>query len=655
MKLLFDQSIIVYESESLNKSSSYYLNLFNIDLNDLIENNFLYNVNIYLQDNKKVSIKIYIHEDILYNIVLNNSIIPCYNSLINILNIYKLKINIDSIKQLNNNDLTTWICGLDNKIHNHNNNYSYYNNIIKLSEKLFYNKSSNSFFTNNPLKNFKSFNGGCIIDTLGFKNKQELYTIIKKPSYQTNNVILKKYYNGFKINRFITSDKILLICPLKMQKNMKQKIKNVRSIILTNKNYNKLTLNDIKNTKVVICSYNFLNSLIPNEYNTKEEINNNLYSKINNFFNKPYKINPFIMYWESLIIFNYDHLFKSNNQITNRIYKLLQIIESITQWIFINNKPNEKEIEYIVMQLFKTDNTNFISNKLLKNILVNKNYNKIINKTHISEPIEFTMKEQIILNSNGFKSELEKNYPLLFGDIIIDFNFFTSIENINKHIMNKIHNKIIKYDKLLLKFENGETINYELSVLKKKINKIQSQSKYFDQLFNKKFECCPICITNVNNNSLAITKCGHVFCYYCILQSIIISKFNYINCPKCREKLKLNKIYAINNEEDNLSQHGIKIKTLINKLIKSDDKILVLSKWGVILKYLKELLKSNSIPSNKYLLLSYKQLDKLEKRYNCCIMLDSPPEKYKKDKIDYYCDSIIKYTLVGIDNNIVEL
>lgn len=663
MKLIFDHSIVARQSEPINKACSNYLELLNINLDNLSKNEYLYHVNLYLNDDKKIAIKISIYEDRLYNMVSNNKWIPCYNSLINMLNMYKVKVNIDCIEELNNNNLTTWICCLDNKIHNHNSNYSYYNNnIIELSDKLFYNKSSNHLLINAPLKRFKSYNGGCIVDTLGIKRKKELYTIIKRASHQTNGTILKKNHNGFRMNRFITSDKTLLICPPKMQKLLKQKIKYIKSIILTNKNYNKLTLNDIENVRVVICSYNFLNSLVPTEHKTEEEINNNLYAQIYTLFNKPPKINPFIVYWERVIMFNYDHLFKSNDPMTNRIHILLRIVESITQWIFINNEPNKDEIEYIVKQLFRTEDVQCITNKLLKNILVKKIYNEVTSKTYISEPLELTIKEQIILNSNtlsdagGFKNKLEKNYPLLFGDVVVDFRFFTSIKNINKYIINRIQNKTIKYEKLLSKFEKGESIEYEFSVLKRKIIKMQSKLKYFNQLFNnKEMECCPICITDIKSDSLAITKCGHIFCYYCILQSIMLSDFNYINCPKCREKLRLEKIYAINNEDNELSQYGIKIGTLINTLVESDHKIVVLSKWGVILKYLKELLKSSSIPVNKYLLLSYNQLDKLEKRYKSCIMLDSPPKKYKRDKINYHCDSIIKYTLIGVDNDVVEL
>jgi hypothetical protein len=663
MKLIFDHSIVTSGLKPINMCSSNYLHVLHINLDNLIKNKQLYDVQLYLNDEKKIVIKISVFEDVLYNMILNSSWIPCYNSLINILNMYQSEIDIDTVEQLNDCDLKSWICCLDNKIHNHNSNYSYYNNnIIELSDKLFYNKSSGRLLTTPPLKKFKSYNGGAIIDTLGIKNKKELYTIIKRPSHQTNGTILKKIYNSFKINRFITSNKTLLICPPKMQKQLKQKIKYVKSIILTNKNYNKITLNDIDNIKVIICSYNFLNSLIPSEYKTEEEINNNLYAQIYTLFNKPPKVNPFIVYWEQVIMYNYDHLFKSNDRTTNRIHILLKIIESITQWIFLNNQPNKDETEYIIKQLFRSNNIQCITNKLIKNILVKKSYNVIINKTIISKPLELTTKEQIILNSDtlsnagGFKNELEKSYPLLFGDVVVDFKFFNNIKEIQSHIMNNMQKKVIKYEKLISKLESGEIIQFSNSTLKKKISKINSQIRYFTQLFSKKeLDSCPICITDVKESSLAITKCGHIFCYYCVLQSIMLSDYNYINCPQCREKLRLEKIYAINIEKDELSQYGIKIGTLIDEISKSDHKIVVLSKWGVILKYLKELLKASNIKPNKYLLLGYQQLDKLEKRYKSCIMLDTPPNKYKRDKINYHCDSVVKYTLIGVDNNVDEL
>lgn len=663
MKLIFDQSIVTRGSKPINICSSDYLQLLHINLDNLIKNKELYDIKLYLNDQKKIVIKIYIFEEVLYNMVNNNIWIPCYNSLINILNMYQSEIDIDTVEQLNDYDLKNWICCLDNKINNHNNNYSYYNNnIIKLSDKLFYNKFYSRLLTNPPLKQFKRYNGGAIIDTLGIKSKKELYTIIKRPPHQTNGNILKKIYNDFKINRFITSNKTLLICPPKMQKQLKQKIKYVKSIILTNKNYNKITLNNIDNIKVIICSYNFLNSLIPSEYKTEQEINNNLYAQIYNLFNKLPKVNPFTVYWERVILYKYDHLFKSNDRMTNRIHILLRIVESITQWIFLSNQPNKDEIEYIIKQLFRTDNTQYITNELIKNILVKKSYNHFINKSIISKPLELTTKEQIILssdtlsNTRGFKNELEKNYPLLFGDVVVDFKFFNNIKEIENHIMDNMQKKITKYEILMSKLERGETIRFSSSTLKIKNNKIYSQLRYFTQLFSKKkLESCPICITDVKHNSLVITKCGHLFCYYCILQSIMLSNFNYINCPKCREKLQLEKIYAINIEKDELSQFGIKIGTLIDEIRKSDHKIVVLSKWGIILKYLKELLKTSNIKSNKYLLLSYQQLDYLEKKYKRCIMLDAPPNKYKKDKIDYHCDSIIKYTIIGVDKDVVEL
>lgn len=697
MKLIFNRSVLTDHSKSIIDYSADYLNMFSIDLDNLIKNEYLYRVKTYL-NNDIVDIEIYVDQDRLYNIIINNNWIPCYNSLISILNIYRSEISkFDlSYRQLNSDGLSNWICCLDNKINNHICDYRYYDeNVIEISDKLYYNKSSGNFLTNPPLKHLKSYNGGCIIDTLGIKNKKELYTIIKRPTQQTNGTVLKKIYNGFKMNRFITSDKTLLICPPKMQKSLKQKIKYSKSIILTTKNYNKLTLNDINNVKVVICSYNFLNSLIPSRNKTEIEINNNIYAQIYTLFNKPPKINPFIIYWDKVILFNYDHLFKPNNCLTNRIHILLKIIESVTQWIFLNNEPEGDDVASIIKQLFRSENIPCINSELIDNLFVQKQYNGLVNKNIISDQLELTMKEQIILNSNafsnseGFKSNLEKNYPLLFGDVVVDFKFFDSVKDIEKHIMTKMKNKIIKYDKLISKLERGESIEYNYSVLKRKISEVNSKIKYFNQLFlsnktcceegrdgsgeggsgeggkgdrvfGKEVDCCPICYTDIDNNSIAITKCGHVFCYYCILQSIILSNFNYIKCPKCREKLRLEKIYAINKEDDLLSEHGIKIGKLVNTLKKSDHKIVVLSKWGTILKYLKDVFNTNLITTNKYLLLSYNQLDRIEKRYKTCIMLDPPPVKYKKEKINYHCDSIIKYTLIGSgaeteDNNVIEL
>ncbi|CAH2102509.1 unnamed protein product [Euphydryas editha] len=45
---------------------------------------------------------------------------------------------------------------------------------------------------------------------------------------------------------------------------------------------------------------------------------------------------------------------------------------------------------------------------------------------------------------------------------------------------------------------------------------------------------CPICLEELGKNPLASTKCGHVFCLFCLEQSMALEK----RCPTCRKVLR---------------------------------------------------------------------------------------------------------------------
>jgi hypothetical protein len=49
-------------------------------------------------------------------------------------------------------------------------------------------------------------------------------------------------------------------------------------------------------------------------------------------------------------------------------------------------------------------------------------------------------------------------------------------------------------------------------------------------------EICSICLDNINNNNISITKCNHKFHLTCLFTSLNISN----KCPLCREVVVIN-------------------------------------------------------------------------------------------------------------------
>lgn len=669
MKEIFNHKILTKRNSPVVSYCSDYLEMLNISLSELFRHESLYYVDLFIDTDEKTVIKIMVNIDQLEKLVTERRDIPAFSSLISLLNMYSDTVGDKEVKKLDIDQLKVWINSVENNCINHQNRYNYLDpSILKLSCNLYYNKNSQLLINNTPMRQLKSYNGGCIIDPLNIKSKKELYTMFKRPKYQTNGTILKKICNGYKINRFITSNMSLLISPPKMQKHIKERLNGVRSMILTAKNYERLTLNDLSNIDLIICSYTFIDSLIPRNLGSKMDIENYLDSSINSIFNNLPKINPFLLYWERVVFWRFDYIFKMDNRSKMRYFTMSKMIESLVQWVFINNKPDDDQTRWIVQQLFRND-INVYDQEGIDLLFVEKEYQDIKSKKIVEKTFEYSAKEQFILQSSLLNSRnmLEANFPLLFAHIEPNFSSFRSIEEIKGFVNSKIYNKVHKYTAIVDKIESGIPSTVDVTTVKNKIKKVQGKLKYFDNLFTDlgsgEVERCPICISDIDHNCLAITKCGHLFCYYCMLQSVSFAlaedDCDSIKCPKCRENLYFHQIYAINNEDDNISEHGTKIGTLLDQMKGKKERILVLSKWGAILKYIKDQMSDDDHIDNSHItLLCYKQLDQLNRKHSNCIMLDQPPSSYKKEKIDYYCDSVSQYKLDDlseetINNNIV--
>ncbi len=58
-------------------------------------------------------------------------------------------------------------------------------------------------------------------------------------------------------------------------------------------------------------------------------------------------------------------------------------------------------------------------------------------------------------------------------------------------------------------------------------------------------EICGICLDEISEDDVGVTKCGHIFCYECLK----ISTAKYHNCPYCKGKLNDNDIFVLSYEK----------------------------------------------------------------------------------------------------------
>lgn len=119
-------------------------------------------------------------------------------------------------------------------------------------------------------------------------------------------------------------------------------------------------------------------------------------------------------------------------------------------------------------------------------------------------------------------------------------------------------------------------------------------------------EICGVCLGEIPENDIGVTKCGHMFCYQCLKNTVKIRH----NCSICKTKLKDNDIYLlsyqrkkkntdINKEdqkkEDLINEIGTKLANLIFWLRENGKHTIIFSQWDDLLRKVGRILKENGI------------------------------------------------------------
>lgn len=124
---------------------------------------------------------------------------------------------------------------------------------------------------------------------------------------------------------------------------------------------------------------------------------------------------------------------------------------------------------------------------------------------------------------------------------------------------------------------------------------------------------CPICLDDIDKESIVITKCGHKFCWDCIYETHKVQS-NYqkscqIKCPTCNSVMENSELYLLKDQRssvdtitdlDNLIQNtkSTKIGNIIYFLkthLKQGDKVILFSQWDEMLKKIGTMLTDQKI------------------------------------------------------------
>ena len=264
-----------------------------------------------------------------------------------------------------------------------------------------------------------------------------------------------------------------------------------------------------------------------------------------------------------------------------------------------------------------------------RNTKDNIEYDKnIINE--FTNLLEFTSQERSIYD--GYVSGAKGNYINFLIKLCChpELNEDTREMIKNCKTFDEIHNCLLNYNKSQIETEERRIKNIELDIksyeneieesydesyeeaIKLKINllkrKLTTSKKNYESIsrtYNylktrlenlQTSEACPICLEEIAYSNLAITKCGHKFCWDCLYQTHKSkeSSSTIIKCPSCNTLMSNKEIYLLKENEPTPSNaEGNELSSII-QTVKS-------TKIGNIIHFLKQILYDNN---NKVILFS---------------------------------------------------
>lgn len=147
----------------------------------------------------------------------------------------------------------------------------------------------------------------------------------------------------------------------------------------------------------------------------------------------------------------------------------------------------------------------------------------------------------------------------------------------------------------------------EITLKTKYIESLQSVINYLDNVVNNisEDETCPICLDNIDE--VTITKCGHLFCWDCINESMTmkLNRDEILKCPTCNQQIRQDDIFKVDKHTEGVGcvefiegtpaydinkyindTKSTKIGNIVYYLLhelKENDKCIVFSQWDYIL------------------------------------------------------------------------
>lgn len=167
------------------------------------------------------------------------------------------------------------------------------------------------------------------------------------------------------------------------------------------------------------------------------------------------------------------------------------------------------------------------------------------------------------------------------------------------------HNFFVNVVERIRKTSNKNTLDKVIDYNNINLRDLMNASESEEDEDEEEDEPCGICLGEIPEHNIGVTRCGHMYCYDCIKENVK----QYSSCPYCRKKISDKDIYALSYEmkkntnispEDKdmmelINEVGTKLANLIMYLRESDTHTIIFSQWDDLLLRVGRILKENNI------------------------------------------------------------
>lgn len=376
--------------------------------------------------------------------------------------------------------------------------YQYPKNTTKLGNTFI--DLNNGVFYESPKNEEISMKGGILLDKSNYHWINKIKKLIDMTSQDGHNG--PKRHKGYKMN----TESTLIVCSQLMIQSWKDLLTDA-IVIAEKRDHKNVTYDDILNSRVVIVSNEYLTNKNYAKVWDNFKINDD--ASMKDIFTIMY--NEYAKYAE----YKFTDIKKLGNPVLSLIGWKRLVVDSHTVGM-ASNDP-------FLLELIGTLDSSYRWVQLASFPFMRDDVTQIINMIS-GKTINYPLYKQ-----DGRVHHL--------NDIVRCIDQHDDKLRIDKQVINISTNK---YENELLSSMTSDEANDILFNFKTKSD-IKKMGINCPSLRSNGHPECSICLTTIKRDSISITKCGHEFCFSCIIENLKYSK----SCPLCRKEIDHKSIYTI--------------------------------------------------------------------------------------------------------------